>query len=260
MFLTQYWDRKDVPAEIAVLFESHRSGNPGLQHRVFDRDAAAAHIAAHNGPRAAAAFAECAVPAMQADYFRYCALLVDGGFWSDADARCVQPLSGLLPDDADGVLFERPNNNVPNGCMAFRAPGHPLMQLVHDIATAGIERRVSNSVWVTTGPGILTYLMLLSRLGAEDRRRLDYDHIGVDVTRSIRLCAEIAAASFPDLDRLFDGVAVRPFALVESHAPDAPVEYKAGPAHWVHWPGSIFSSGEVADGNPDAQAEDARNP
>lgn len=254
MYLTQYWDHGDPPAEVAALVDSHVALNPGLRHRLFDREGAAAYIARHNGTRAGAAFDECAVPAMQADYFRYCALLAEGGFWSDADARCLQPLAGLLPDGADGVLFERPNQNVINGCMAFRAPGHPLIALVQEIATAGIERRVSNSVWVTTGPGILTYLLLLSRLEPGERARLDYDHIGVDVTRSIRLCAELAASRFPDFDRLFDGVAVRPYALVESHVPDVPLDYKRGPAHWVHWQGSIFSSDARQGGAGDGAA------
>lgn len=242
MYLTQYWNTTHLPAEIAALVQSHVDGNPGLRHRLFDREAAAGYIAAHNGPRAAAAFADCAVPAMQADYFRYCALLAEGGIWMDADTRCLQPAANLLPDGADAAVFERSNQNVPNGCLVFREPGHPLMALVHDIATAGIERRVSNSVWVTTGPGILTYLLLLSRLGEEDRRSLDYDHIGLDVTRSIRLCAELAAPRFPDFDRIFDGVAVRPFELAEAHAVDMALDYKSGPGHWVHWPGSIFSS------------------
>lgn len=246
MYLTQYWDHRCLPAEIAGLVDSHASGNPGLAHRLFDREGAADYIAQRLGPRASRAFAECAVPAMQADYFRYCVLLADGGFWSDADMRCVAPLSGLLPDDADAAVFERGNQNVIHGCLAFRAPGHPLMALVQEIATTGIERRISNSVWVTTGPGILTDLLLLSRLDVDDRRRLDYDQLGLDVTRSIRLCAELAAPRFPDFDRLFEGVAVRPFEDVESRTRDVALAYKDGPRHWVHWPGSIFTSDGAA--------------
>ncbi len=242
MYLTQYWDAPIPPPDIAALLATHASGNPGLAHRCFDRAGAAAYIAHRIGPRAARAFDDCAVPAMQADYFRYCALLVDGGFWIDADTRCLAPLRPLLPEGADAVVFERPNQNVVNGCLAVRAPAHPLLGLVLEIATTGIERRISNSVWVTTGPGILTYLLLLSRLGAEDRARLDYDHIGADVTRSIRLCAELALPRFPDLDQLFDGVAVLGYEQVCAVAPEIALSYKSEPVHWVHWTGSIFRS------------------
>ena len=234
---------------MAALIASQVAANPDLVHRLFDHPAAADFIARRVGERAARAFAECAVPAMQADFFRYCALLADGGFWVDADTRGVAPLSGLLPDGAQGVVFERGNHNVINGCIGFRAPGHPLAALLLEIAIEGIERRISNSVWVTTGPGILTYLLLLTRLDAHDRATLDFDHIGADVTRSVRLCAEVALQRFPDLDGLFAGLAVRPFDDFEAVAPEVAMAYKAGPLHWVDWQGSIFTT--QRDGNPD---------
>ena len=151
-------------------------------------------------------------------------------------------LSGLLPAEAQGVVFERSNQNVINGCIGFRTAGHPLAALLQEIAIEGIERRVSNSVWVTTGPGILTYLLLLTRLDAHDRATLDFDDIGLDVTRSVRLCAEIALRRFPDLDSVFEGIAVRRFEELQAIAPEAEMAYKAGPLHWVGWEGSIFSS------------------
>ena len=242
MFLTQYWNEPTPPAEVAALIAGQAQANPGLRHRLFDRGRAADFVRTRLGARAAAAFADCAVPAMQADYFRYCAVLADGGFWVDADTRGVAPLSPLLPDTAAGVVFERGNQTVVNGCLGFREPGHPLMALVHEIATVGIERRISNSVWVTTGPGILTYLLLLTRLDAHDRATLDFDAVGLDVTRSVRLCAEIALQRFPDLDGLFRGLAIRPYSDAESAAPEVALAYKAGPSHWIDWQGSIFAS------------------
>ena len=248
MFLTQYWHAQP-PEEVAALVASQRAANPDLGHRLFDRAGAADFIERRLDARTARAFAECAVPAMQADFFRYCVLLADGGFWVDADTRGLAPLSGLLPGDAQGVVFERHNNNVINGCIGFRAAGHPLAALLLEIAIEGIERRVSNSVWVTTGPGILTYLLLLARLDARHRTTLDFDAVGLDVTRSVRLCAEVALRRFPDLDSPFAGIAVRRFEALKPVAPEMPMAYKAGPLHWVYWQGSIFSSErEVAGG------------
>jgi len=241
VFLTQYW-HAPPPPEVAALVATQVAANPDLVHRLFDHASASRFIAQRLGERAAKAFAECAVPAMQADFFRYCVLLADGGFWVDADTHGLAPMSGLLPEGAQGVVFERENQNVINGCIGFRAPGHPLAALLHEIAIEGIERRVSNSVWVTTGPGILTYLLLLTRLDAHDRATLDFDAIGLDVTRSVRLCAEIALRRFPDLNSVFAGIAVRPFRDTEAVAPEVAMAYKAGPLHWVAWEGSIFSS------------------
>jgi mannosyltransferase OCH1-like enzyme len=241
MRLTQYW-HAPPPPEVATLVASQVAANPDLDHRLFDHAGAADFMAQRLGARAAQGFAECAVPAMQADLFRYGVLLADGGFWVDADTRGLAPLSSLLPSDAQGVVFERGNHNVINGCIGFRAPGHPLPALLLEIALEGIERRISESVWVATGPGILTYLLLLTRLDAHDRATLDFDHIGADVTRSVRLCAEVALRRFPDLDGLFAGVAVRPFDDFEAVAPEVAMAYKAGPLHWVDWQGSIFRS------------------
>ena len=66
-----------------------------------------------------------AVPEMQADDFRYGAVLAEGGFYADADARCLGPLAPLLEPGHRGVLFRRDNGNVVNGCFGFRAPGRP---------------------------------------------------------------------------------------------------------------------------------------
>jgi len=240
MHLTQYWDRYPVPPNIAPMVESYRGLNQVLEHRCMDYVAAERFIADHFTTREVSAFRSCAVPAMQADYFRYCAVLALGGFYADADDRCIAPLRPLLPDGAQGVLFQRDNENVINGCFAFREPGHPLLTTVLEIATASIERRLSNSVWITTGPGIFTFLRLLSVLPPEERVDLNYDAIDPDATKSIRLCRDIASERHNDLDRLFDGVHVAPFSQLMGHIQEVWHEYKGTPQHWAHWSGSIF--------------------
>ena len=244
MNLTQYWDAEPVPAEIAALMKTYAERNPGLLYRSFSRDSAENFISEHFSPRQLAAFRLCAVPAMQADYFRYCAVLAGGGFYADADTICTAALSPLLGEAEDGVLFQRENRNVVNGCFAFREPGHPLLATVLEIATVGIERRISESVWITTGPGIFTFLHLLTELNAEERRELDYDAIDPDTTTSIRLCHEIASQRHGDIDRLFEGIRVAPFAELEACCVEADLDYKRTGVHWLHWDKSIFA------GNP----------
>lgn len=243
MYLTQYWDSPEIPDEIAALLATAAATNPGLEHRCFDRRSADRFIASRFSARESAAFRACAVPAMQADYFRYCAVLADGGFYLDADSRSLAPLEPLLEGAGEGVLFRRENANVVNGLFAFREPASRWLGTVLELATLGIERRISESVWTTTGPGIFTYLHLLSRMTPAERAHLDYDFIGPDVTASIRLCQEVAAARHgADLDHLFDGLSVLPFERLGTRIAEVDLRYKQGPAHWPNWEGSIFAS------------------
>src|SRR5687767_14781210 len=82
--LFQYWDTGAPPPEVERLIETWRSDDAYL-HRFYDERSAEEYIARHAGPRALEAFRLCAFGAMQADLFRYVALLAEGGIWMDAD-------------------------------------------------------------------------------------------------------------------------------------------------------------------------------
>ena len=97
MLLFQYWDTEDVPNYIADWFASFRKHNPGLDHRIFDQNSAETFIASNFTQREVAAFRACAVPSMQSDYFRYCAVLNFGG----SVLRCRYSVR-RFSDDAPG--------------------------------------------------------------------------------------------------------------------------------------------------------------
>lgn len=176
----QYWHSEAVPPYITDLTSSFSSHNPTYLHRVFHELEAEGFIREHLSDREAAAFRACATPAMQADYFRYCAVLVSGGIYADADTRCVAPLGALLePGDAGKllqyfqVIQESPRRLrvyplMVNDFFAFRSTGHPLLRLTLDVATANIERRVGKILWFTTGPGIFSLLNLLRTFNSWD--------------------------------------------------------------------------------------------
>jgi hypothetical protein len=256
--IVQFWDGEEVPAEVAGLMATFDELNPGRPHRVFSARSAAELIGERFGERQLAAFRSCAVPAMQADYFRYCAIHALGGVYVDVDFRCVVPLDPLLRGPQAGTLFGRrelpPRWRVPefewrervgpfrvvmNSFFAFSAPGHPLLELAIEIATVNVERRVSEDVALVTGPAIFTSLYLLHRLGSFDAF-LAYAEGGTLAGSAGHVCEAVgdqerAALAFEDVDmpeeeesRLF----VR--------SPESPLPYKGTEDHWLNVTTSIY--------------------
>ena len=156
MRLVQYWHSATPPEEVAALIESWRR-DPQLEHALFDREAAADFILHRYGARHRAAFDRCAVPAMQADFFRYCHLHAVGGAYVDADTENGGGLPALVGNASVGMLMRR-HGNVANDFLFVREPGHPLFAEVIARAVENIEAARSNNVWEVTGPGIMTGL------------------------------------------------------------------------------------------------------
>ena len=154
--LIQYWHEPKPPDYMAELLETFGALNPELEHLVFDEAGARAFIESHLTRREVEAFEACAVPAMQADYFRYCAAFGLGGICVDADYRCVAPLWPIM-DGTEGQLFG-PGPILSNSLFGFRSPGHSLLELTREIATALIEQRFPGTVAEVTGPWIFSIL------------------------------------------------------------------------------------------------------
>jgi mannosyltransferase OCH1-like enzyme len=243
--IVQYWDTDERPDYIDELIGSFRERNPGWEHLTFTESEAAAFIGRHFDSRALAAFSACAVPAMQADYFRYCAVGVLGGVYADADLECRSSLEPLIDKTTAGRLFRRPNGIVVNGFFVFRSAGHPLLRLALDVATAQIESRAAENVWVATGPGIFTLLHMLHEAGsADDFIARAYDSPLIDgraFGHSARLVCEVVGDP-RTVDEAFDGLTVSSadtslrWVAVEQH----PLRYKQTGAHWLNFEGSIF--------------------
>ena len=92
--IVQFWhDLQQLPGDVEECIASWtRWTSSGFAHRLFDEGSAKAFIGASLDARHEHAFERCYHPAMQADYFRLCYLLVEGGFYVDADDVCVGTL------------------------------------------------------------------------------------------------------------------------------------------------------------------------
>jgi mannosyltransferase OCH1-like enzyme len=239
--IVQYWHEPEPPDYITRLLETFAEHNPDMDHLVFNKDGARELIAARFGTRELAAFDACAPAAMQADYFRYCAIFAFGGIYSDADLRCRASCRSLILPGGCGRLFQGPRGNVINGVFAFGSPGHPFLELTLEIATQNIEQRLCNRVYWIGGPPIFTVLTNLAECGSFEalmyktrnhhRRRRAYlkaycKAIG-DYRRVITACQGIevcAAGGYADFIR----------------GPGIEFPHKKSSAHWANWKGSIF--------------------
>ena len=232
--LVQYWHSTEIPPDIGEMLETFADQNPDLRHQVFDESSAESFIAEHLTGREVAAFRACAVPAMQADYFRYCAGLVLGGICCDADYFCARPFRPLIEEADHGLLFQTPNGTVHNGFFVFTAPRPPLLRLALDVATANIERRAQEQVWWITGPGVLTILHALSEHGSFEATQQGAAERGVEAQAAAAIAA---VGDYARVTEAFAGVRILEFDVARMWLgkPETEPPYKQTDAHWTNW-------------------------
>jgi len=256
--ISQYWDTDVAPDYMDTLFASFRDRNPDFEHRVFSEVETERFIAEHFGSRELAAFKTCAVPSMQSDYFRYCAVLALGGVYADADYRCVSSLRPLVDGLDTGEIYlsptplylgEREATRVWSGFFAFREPGHRLLRLALDIATANVEARIPEriwpagknvveSIWLTVGPGVLSLMRFIREWGS-------FDAFGEAVADTpAGPFADLYCEAIGDYDRIteaFDGVRVASHEEMSRFVtPDQTLPYKQTDVHWHNVETAIF--------------------
>lgn len=245
--LIQYWNDESAPEDVEALFERMRMHNPDLEQMVFDKKTATAFIEEHLGAREVAAFEACAVPAMQADYFRYCATHVLGGFYCDADCYCAGSISPLL--EADGFLIESMAmpETLNNNLFAFREPGHPFPRLAMDISTAAIENRLSEKVSAVTGPFVFNLLWRAFKHGSIEgwlQRARGSAGLRGDRGRVEKQMEAIRTAVGDDsrLASAFEGVHIVAWAdVLDVITPGSnDLSYKKTSNHFIKWEGSIY--------------------
>jgi tetratricopeptide (TPR) repeat protein len=151
----QFWDKPQPSDELLHLSATWRRHNSGYRHYLFNVDTAWAYLKRYFPPAVLAAFRRCLDPTTQADVFRLAFLLRDGGIWADMDDRCVAPMAGLIPADAEAFFRQENVGSLGNNLMAA-APGHPIIRRALVAAVQAINRGDRDKVWMLTGPGLIT--------------------------------------------------------------------------------------------------------
>jgi mannosyltransferase OCH1-like enzyme len=180
----QFWhDLGQLPSDVEECVRSWKVWETsGFKHRLFDERTAGAFISGSLGARHKGAFERCYHPAMQADYFRLCYVLIEGGFYVDADDVCVGTDIGRLTEDgrlklqplcydiATGAMvkpavFLRADAYDPSWIFYFNnnpliaSPGHPVIEFALRQATRLLELAGEDElpeIQTATGPGNLS--------------------------------------------------------------------------------------------------------
>ena len=182
--IVQFWDNLDrLPQDVDECIASWRQWKPhGFAHHLFDRSAASQFISNSLGARYERTFQRCYHPSMQADYFRLCYLLIEGGFYVDADDVCIANEIGWLFEDGRLKLqplctnlklkqsinsseFLDPNVSDPDWIFSFNntplisCASHPIVERALGRATSLLEAASEGElleIEATTGPGNLS--------------------------------------------------------------------------------------------------------
>ena len=182
--IVQFWDDLErLPQDVKECMDSWKVlEQSGFEIQVFDESAAREFIRINLGSRYESAFKKCYHPSMKSDYFRYSYILVEGGFYIDADdvyhrtpiehlfsdgrlklqpfcydistAQMVSP-SKFLRLEANQLSWIFYFNTTP----LIAARNHPIVERALLNATVALEQDVTDEmpeVQATTGPGVLT--------------------------------------------------------------------------------------------------------
>jgi tetratricopeptide (TPR) repeat protein len=153
--IVQYWDSEEVPPDIAVLMQSWRTQNPNYDYVLFNDVSARRFLQDRTSPEIVRAFELVKHPAQRADLFRLAYLAQEGGFYVDADDRCLGNIGLLYSDDASLAVYQENYGTVANNFLGA-SRNHPVIVRALELAVEAMLRGDHDIVWLSTGPGLLT--------------------------------------------------------------------------------------------------------
>jgi len=236
MKLFQYWDTGVPPEDVAACIQSVRDVNPEFEHCLYDCDRASWFIAKRLGVRHRDAFLALAVPAMQADYFRLCALWERAGVYVDADSTAMRPLRTLLAV-APGGYITMWNRMLQNHVLAIPSPGNPFIGAVLELATRNIEARLQDRAFEVTGPALFNQIWMAVDLeGAHED-----EHLRRNPDLALTSAAEAVAALYPGAGEALASMERRHEMFTEQWLRRVEeLSYRDSPSEWQTWKGPIY--------------------
>ncbi len=151
--IVQFW-HSVPPDDVREVMQSWATCNPGFAYRLFD-DAGARDFLERCDPSVLQAYRIAREPAQKADIFRLAWLFLCGGYYADADDRCLAAIAQAVPADAGLVLFQDDVGSIGNNFIGA-IPGHPVIGRALEQAVQAVIRGDHEMRRLSTGAGALT--------------------------------------------------------------------------------------------------------
>ncbi len=240
MELYQYWHSGDPPPDVAAWVEGFRVANPEFDHLLLDEGRAADFIAARYGPRERRAFADCGLPALQADYLRLCLMDAAGGLYLDASQQPHKPLAGLIAGASD-ALASSWCGLIATSVLMFRRPGNGFISACLRLATDNLIERRFEDVLITAGPGVFNALQAAVNPEAAALTCPVAEAAWAEAgwAELLRL-AILAAEASPEIAAGYRQITLVEVDRLMTWITCLPAAYKAEATHWARWKGSIY--------------------
>lgn len=158
--LIQFWD-KDPDEDVQKLLGANKkwAADNNVTYEFFDEKTARDWMAAHapNAVYAVQAYDACFHPAMKSDLFRLAKLIVDGGFYLDADNVMNDASKALFMATGDLYFFNHDQRRLFNGMIAA-IPHSPVIQRAYDYACYNLNGPIGPGINIgeLTGPFVLS--------------------------------------------------------------------------------------------------------
>ncbi len=153
--IAQYWHSGTPPSDVHEIMSSWSQFHPDYEHVLFDDAAAAKFLQALGRNDALHAFQRGSSPGQRADILRLACLCSVGGFFIDADDRCLARLDSVVPGSVNFTAYQESFGTIGTNFLGA-VPGHPVIALALDSAVEAVNRGDRDILWLSTGPGLLT--------------------------------------------------------------------------------------------------------
>ncbi len=167
--IMQYWESRGIDLDVMELMKGWESKNLKFEYARYGYKDALHFLEQNFDLQVVRAFKSASEPAQRSDLFRLAYLYLNGGFYVDADDRCLRSLDEIVNSGCEFVAFQEHLGSIANNFIGV-TPRHSIIDTALRNTVVAINRGDRDILWLMTGPGMLTRSILRYLL---DQRELN---------------------------------------------------------------------------------------